>query len=368
MRRMTVTTVQFSEAIEAAPVAVEGKAGRFRILVINEGFGSSGLYSKEVLRAAAERNVWPKGLQVYLDHPGENESWDRPERTVRDLIGALETDGVWDDNGPEGPGVYAEMRVYSSHAAWLKEAKDDVGMSIRGYMIGEYTEVPGGAVFEITELVAMESVDVVTKAGRGGAIVEVLESARISDAPEDKEVRALLESRAKVLTEHGALRTAPAPVTSPSSKPSERNPVMADLTAEGAASLKESIDALNGTLSSFVTVTQERAAAEQAAAEAAKANEPTPVEAAFALTAALAESGLGKDHLPAVQAFMATGQKPTEAIESVKAIVKHDAAPARESAVPSLHIVEATESGSGSDGYGDMLDDLNGAFGYKAKG
>ena len=34
-------------------------------------------------------------MHVYLDHPGRAEGEDRPERTLKDLVGVLAEDAVW---------------------------------------------------------------------------------------------------------------------------------------------------------------------------------------------------------------------------------------------------------------------------------
>ncbi|WP_341394059.1 hypothetical protein [Arthrobacter sp. G119Y2] len=144
-------------------------AKRFRIKIIDEGVGSSGTYPAATLLLAAKEGIFAKGLHMYLDHPTAVESMDRPERTVKDLAAVLDGPAVY-----ESGALYAPIKAYSAHAATIEEMKDDIGVSIRAS-----AEVEAGPTGEriITRLVHAESVDFVTKAGRGGKVMEVLESA-----------------------------------------------------------------------------------------------------------------------------------------------------------------------------------------------
>jgi hypothetical protein len=145
-------------------------SGRIRIKVIDAGVGSSGTYPAKTLEAAAKDKVFAKGTHMYMDHPTQMEDLDRPERTVKDLAGVLESDAVY-ENGA----LYAEAKVFPAWRSILDpEVFDHIGVSIRAS--AEVDESGGSRT--ITKLVHAESVDFVTKAGRGGQVMEVLESAR----------------------------------------------------------------------------------------------------------------------------------------------------------------------------------------------
>lgn len=150
-----------------APAATKG--GNMLIQLITPGKGSSGQYSAEVLQEAAKDRVWPAGTLMFADHPGEAESYDRPERSIRDVAGVLVEDARWD-----GAALVAEARTYEPWSKVLAEMKDAIGVSIRAT-----ADVSEGVV---TRLDRGISVDFVTQAGRGGKIREVYESAR-KDAP-----------------------------------------------------------------------------------------------------------------------------------------------------------------------------------------
>ncbi|KQN99691.1 hypothetical protein ASF21_12855 [Arthrobacter sp. Leaf234] len=146
-------------------------AKRFRIKIIDEGVGSSGTYPGKTLEQAAKDKIFAKGTHMYLDHPTALETMDRPERTVKDLAAVLDNDAVY-----ESGALYADIRAYSAHAGVIEEMKDDIGVSIRAS--AEVEEASGTRI--ITRLVEAQSVDFVTRAGRGGKVMDVLESARVT--------------------------------------------------------------------------------------------------------------------------------------------------------------------------------------------
>jgi hypothetical protein len=166
------TLIRESVSLSATPAA---KSGRIRIKIIDAGQGSSGDYPASTIEAAVKDKVFAKGLHMYADHPGVTENFDRPERTIKDLAAVLETDAEW---VPEESAAYAEARVFPHWREVITEMADDIGVSIRAS--AEVEDGKGGRT--ITKLLHAESVDFVTKAGRGGKIAEVLESARAVEA------------------------------------------------------------------------------------------------------------------------------------------------------------------------------------------
>lgn len=161
-----------SVSLATAPAA---KSGRIRIKIIDAGQGSSGNYPASTIEAAVKDKVFAKGLHMYADHPGITENFDRPERTIKDLAAVLETDAEW---VPEESAAYAEAKVFPHWREVISEMAEDIGVSIRAS--AEVEDGKSGRT--ITKLIHAESVDFVTKAGRGGRIAEVLESARATEA------------------------------------------------------------------------------------------------------------------------------------------------------------------------------------------
>lgn len=151
--------------------------GAIPIVLISPGWGSSGYYSADVLKNAAEAGVFGKGLQLFLDHPGEAETYDRPERSVRDLAATLAEDATWDPN----LGIVGEAVPFGAAADMLadKDFAEAIGVSIRAYADSTIGEAEGRKGQIITDIVEAISADFVTRAGRGGRVlVELMESAR----------------------------------------------------------------------------------------------------------------------------------------------------------------------------------------------
>ena len=145
-------------------------------LIEGDRWGSSGYYAREVLERDGP-TVWPPGTQVYLDHPSASESVDRPERSVRDLAGKITSTPVY-----EADGLYADVEFYPYVAPIIEAMWGDVGMSIRASGTAETAERDGRTGPVITSLTEGMSVDVVTRAGAGGKLVALLESARVTES------------------------------------------------------------------------------------------------------------------------------------------------------------------------------------------
>lgn len=150
-------------------------SGKLQIGLISPGWGSSGYYSQQVLESAATAKIFPAGTQMFLDHPSESEQYDRPERSVRDLAAILTGDATWD-----GEQLVGEAQVFGPYVDMLTDPTmaTAIGVSIRASAQASIGEAEGRKGQIITELVSAESVDFVTKAGRGGKILAVIESAR----------------------------------------------------------------------------------------------------------------------------------------------------------------------------------------------
>lgn len=156
---------------ESVGTAAPPREGRMLVQIITPGTGSSGVYPQEVLEAAAGARVFKAGTHLYADHPTVTEDHDRPERSIRDLAGVLTQDAYWD-----GQALVAEAKTYSPWSEVLAQMHQDIGVSIRASARVEESDEQGRPI--IAELVEALSVDFVTHAGRGGKVLQVLESAR----------------------------------------------------------------------------------------------------------------------------------------------------------------------------------------------
>ena len=178
-----------TQITEAATIKDTSTSGRMLVRLIDAGQGSSGYYPASTLQAAAESGVFGRGLHLYADHPGEAERLDRPERSIRDIAGVLTEDARYDD---DSQALVAEARVFGAWAPIIAEMHDVIGLSIRAaaeVSEGEHDGAPTTIVDRITEAA---SVDFVTRAGRGGKVLSLLESARPAREAMSSDVEAAL--------------------------------------------------------------------------------------------------------------------------------------------------------------------------------
>lgn len=171
--------VELRESNNTVPQAEDAAKGIWLIqLIAADVEGSSGYYPAEVLERDGAK-AFPKGTHVFLDHPTWREEDELPERSV-DRLAAVQLEDAYFTEKANGRGLFARVSVRPDERErfqwWTENAA--VGMSIRALGLKEYNEVTGRD--EVTELVRGQSVDVVTRAGAGGRLIEMTESARQS--------------------------------------------------------------------------------------------------------------------------------------------------------------------------------------------
>lgn len=149
----------------------KGKRWRARIIEANR-WGSSAYYPADVLERDGAR-VFTSGLPMYANHATDSESYDRPERSINDLVGKLTSDAIY-----ESDGLYADVEFYDSFVDRISELSEDVGLSVKATGLTEEAEMDGRYGPVLVGLLAADSVDVVTKAGAGGKLTSILESDR----------------------------------------------------------------------------------------------------------------------------------------------------------------------------------------------
>ena len=158
----------FKNDIQKLVESATDSSGFMRIRIISPGWGSSGYYSPEVLKAAAP--LYKQGTHCYWNHPSRTEEHDRPERNLHDLAGVLAEDAQW-STSPE-PGLYARVQVFAPYRAVIKEMAPYIGISHYAGGESKQGEAEGRRGDIITRITSVRSVDFVTVAGRGGAILE----------------------------------------------------------------------------------------------------------------------------------------------------------------------------------------------------
>ncbi|MDI3330696.1 MAG: hypothetical protein QJR09_08170 [Micrococcus sp.] len=157
---------------EALGTATQTGPGRVKLTLITPGQGSSGTYPAEVLEQAAKDKAFPRGTQMHVNHDSALQAMERPEGDLRNLAGVLLEDAHWEDGA-----LVAEARIGSAWRPFVEEFGEFIGVSI--YAAAEIAD--DGTV---TRLVPdpFNRADLVTVAGRGGEITEVLEAARVIES------------------------------------------------------------------------------------------------------------------------------------------------------------------------------------------
>jgi rubrerythrin len=165
-------------AVTTEKIVLREARADYPIKLIAPGKGSSAYYPAEVLERDGPK-IFGKGTQVFLNHPTAAEESARPEGDVKNLAGVLTEAAHYESAGSQGPGLYGRMKVFADHAQTVEEKAPYVGMSIRAYGEAEKgKQIDGLPVLK--SLTAAESVDVVTRAGAGGMILQ--EAARAAES------------------------------------------------------------------------------------------------------------------------------------------------------------------------------------------
>ena len=151
--------------------------------IIQPGWGSSGYYSAAML--AKEAAKFAKA-QMFVDHPTAAEEAQRPEGTLTRLAGVVAGTPVFKESGWKGPGLYGPVKVFSDHRESLTEKAPYIGLSINASGMARPGTVDGRSGRIVESFTKVRSVDFVTLAGAGGALMPLLESAREQSAAKSK--------------------------------------------------------------------------------------------------------------------------------------------------------------------------------------
>lgn len=200
---------KLQELQEVASLALAGKevtGRRWKAkLIAGDTLGSSAFYPAQVLASQGPK-VFVKGTPIYLDHQTPEEREVRPFGSVLNFAGELAEDAYYD-----GDGLYAEIEVFENHAPMIKALADKIGMSIRAQVLTEEQEIDGKLVPVAKEFRHARSVDFVVRAGAGGKLVQVLETAQIdesADSEQEKENTVMDEATKELIESLAAGQTA----------------------------------------------------------------------------------------------------------------------------------------------------------------
>ena len=172
------------------PIVLREARADYEIRLISPGKGSTAFYPAEVLKRDGPK-VFKAGTHVYLNHQTKTEESDRPEGDVKNLAGVLTGDAVYREDHPKGEGLYGRMKVFADHAALVEEKAPHVGMSIRAAGVSGGTK---DGLPVLKELLAAKSVDIVTKAGRGGMILSESANSNSEETMNEETAKQLIEA------------------------------------------------------------------------------------------------------------------------------------------------------------------------------
>lgn len=148
-------------------------AGNLSGIVVVEGESKKGnIYTKAALESG--RAVFA-GKPIYADHPGKTERADRPERSVRDLVGKLpdSPNDLWVDTIKEGAfagrhALFYKNATLSETAGWLRtliRERIAGAQSINAFGGGDENQM---GQFVVEAFLSAKSLDFVTGAAAGG--------------------------------------------------------------------------------------------------------------------------------------------------------------------------------------------------------
>lgn len=165
-------SLKITESVSVSGLTPSASGKKWRIKIIESGWGSSGYYGAEML-AEYGPQVFKAGTKCFVNHPSMSESADRPERDVHQLAGKLVSDAFFQENA-----LFADVEFYSHYAPIISEMANDVGLSIHALGNAVQGEAEGrqGPIVESLVADPLTSVDVVTVAGAGGKFISLLES------------------------------------------------------------------------------------------------------------------------------------------------------------------------------------------------
>jgi hypothetical protein len=174
-------------------MAMNGTARSVRCVLLSEGLGN--LRDRNFYTKAAIVSAVPifEGRVCFLDHPSATEDRDRPERSVRDLVGyfgdvregvVTDPDGtqraalfgtLYFDHSDAGDLAFRKVTAALEYARRFPQSdRHYVGLSINASGVSRPGDIPGlGSVNLIERIGDAFSADIVTRPARGGRFVAV---------------------------------------------------------------------------------------------------------------------------------------------------------------------------------------------------
>lgn len=164
---------------------------RWRTRLIGVGAGSTGVYTESALQSTGPI-AFPVGTQVHMNHDSWRDEDERPEGDVTRLAGVVVTEPVFDSDG-----LYAEIEFGEKWGPFVEQFHQFIGLSISASGFSTETNEVGLPIIEGFIPSPLNRVDLVTKAGAKGQIIEALEEAfreRKEGAMTPEQIRELTEA------------------------------------------------------------------------------------------------------------------------------------------------------------------------------
>lgn len=187
--KVKVEYVPVAESLRLTEAVSKDEGGKvWDVTIIRKGWSKNpppndAYYGEDVLAAAAPLY---EGARAYADHPTKREMQERPERSIRDLVGWYENVRVEDGR------LKAELHLFETAVSWLspilREKPDMVGLSHHALGRAKLGEAEGRTGRIVEAIAKVVSVDVVTEGAAGGSFDRQLESHRSGiDGTENRE-------------------------------------------------------------------------------------------------------------------------------------------------------------------------------------
>lgn len=159
-------------ARDITEAAIDGQGNLSGIVVVEGESKNGNVYTLAALESGPQIFA---GVQIFADHPSLSEQRDRPERSLRGLVGKLSEspDDFWVDTVREGPHQGKHALFY--HNGILSETADWLATMIREKIAGAQSiNATGGGdmnqegKFQVEAFLSARSLDFVTIDGAGG--------------------------------------------------------------------------------------------------------------------------------------------------------------------------------------------------------
>lgn len=284
---------------EAARLAEKTSDGSYRVILITEGTGSTGVYSADLMNAS--EHVF-ENAPSYMDHPIDPE---RPQdRPVLSIGGRFAN--VTAEDGPFGRQLAADFKPREEYRSLFEEFGDILGLSIFCGAYGEKDETGRVVVESFDAEDPYRSVDVVVAAGRGGRFKRAQESLRAIEsslgAPKGNKPAAEASAEEK---------------EGETMDEKEMKALAVIVAAAVAESLKPVIDFVNESAASEANETQTKVDAE--ALDNARAEGATAAAESFKL---IDDAKLPEKIAEGLRAKVLEGKDITEAVTDAKAVLE----------------------------------------------